>query len=432
MKYRWLSTLLLWGALAACQEEVAVFETSVPADGIIFVPVSGGAVMRYAIPENTDICALRVRYLNDRGEEMMKDGSIYTDSLLLSGFNAPQSEVTVRITVVDHNNVESEPLERTFSTFPSVAYAFADSIKVEDVWDGMMLKANYDGMPAGEMVDVFRVGINPFTKKQDTLYLANCKIARTVNQFVKVDMDKGEEESTIVVKTVDANGYYVRTRVFPGIKNLATEQYPRTNLAVSDPGGYSEERGASNDYQVAGKLGIAYLIDGDLKGEGRLGTGYNFCTYMTKPDAAGSYVVLTLKEPQVIASVRLYAMLHDAENTYPRPVVNMEDYLPSHVKVFGSNDMEQWDELAEFFQPNNSDYQDMWSYHRVIGSLTQENLDRADPMFMTLTCPVVDMKYKHVKVQCLDHFDYSTYNESYRNQRNVFTYQELEVYVQKD
>lgn len=48
MKYKWLSILFLWGAWAACEDDAAVFEASVPAEGITFAPVNGGAVMRYA------------------------------------------------------------------------------------------------------------------------------------------------------------------------------------------------------------------------------------------------------------------------------------------------------------------------------------------------------------------------------------------------
>ncbi len=432
MKYKWLSILFLWGAWAACEDDAAVFDASVPAEGITFVPVSGGAVMRYALPKNTDIYAVRVRYVNEQGEEQMKDGSVYGDSLVLSGFNAPRQEVAARITVVDRNNVESDPRECTLSTLPSAAFAVADSIRVENVWNGLMLKANYEGMPAGEGIDIFRVGINPFTKERDTLFLSNCKVAQRLNQFVQVESE--EDENTIVVKTVDANGYYVRTRVFTGVKILATEPYPRTKLAVSDPGNFSEERGSSDDWSVAGQLGIKYLIDGDVKGYGRLKNRElnDFYTYMTKADSKNSYVVLTLAEPKVIANVRLYAMLRTNSGNLPDPVVNQEDYLPSHVKVFGSNDMEHWDELADFYQPIDSEYENIWSCHSSIGDLTEDNLNRADPVFMTLTCPTDGTEYKYVKVQCLDHFDYSTWNDQFRNFRNIFTYQELEVYVQKD
>ena len=41
MKYKWLSILFLWGAWAACEDDAAVFEASVPAEGITFAPVNG-------------------------------------------------------------------------------------------------------------------------------------------------------------------------------------------------------------------------------------------------------------------------------------------------------------------------------------------------------------------------------------------------------
>ena len=94
--------------------------------------------------------------------------------------------------------------------------------------------------------------------------------------------------------------------------------------------------------------------------------------------------------------------------------------------------MEQWDELSDFYQPIDLGYEDCWVSHSSIGDLTEENLDRANPVFMNLVCPTDGTEYKYVKVQCLAHFDYSTWNDQFRNFRNIFTYQELEVYVQKD
>ena len=44
MKYKWLSILFLWGAWAACEDDAAVFEASVPAEGITFAPVNGDAL----------------------------------------------------------------------------------------------------------------------------------------------------------------------------------------------------------------------------------------------------------------------------------------------------------------------------------------------------------------------------------------------------
>mgnify|MGYP006954139478 CR=1 FL=1 len=44
--YIWLVAWVLWG----CQKEEAYFDVLVPADGLTFSPVEGGAVMHYRLP----------------------------------------------------------------------------------------------------------------------------------------------------------------------------------------------------------------------------------------------------------------------------------------------------------------------------------------------------------------------------------------------
>ena len=43
--YIWLVAWVLWG----CQKEEAYFDVLVPADGLTFSPVEGGAVMHYRV-----------------------------------------------------------------------------------------------------------------------------------------------------------------------------------------------------------------------------------------------------------------------------------------------------------------------------------------------------------------------------------------------
>ena len=93
----------------------------------------------------------------------------------------------------------------------SCPYAFIDSVKVEESWNGLNIVSSYTGKITG-IVDVYRVGINPFSKKLDTLYIRNFTIAAgTVKNFVSIATE--DEESTIVLKTGDGKGNHVRTLV---------------------------------------------------------------------------------------------------------------------------------------------------------------------------------------------------------------------------
>ena len=44
--YIWLAVWSLW----SCQKDEAYFDVLVPADGLTFSPVEGGAVMHYRLP----------------------------------------------------------------------------------------------------------------------------------------------------------------------------------------------------------------------------------------------------------------------------------------------------------------------------------------------------------------------------------------------
>lgn len=421
--------------LAACNDDKDMFDVPVPAETISFQPVSGGAVMRYALPDDTGICAVKVCYRNERDEEVTILGTPYADSVVLTGFDAPRRDVPVRISVTDNNNVESEPIERTFNTLASCPYAFIDSVKVEESWNGLNIVSSYTGKITG-IVDVYRVGINPFSKKLDTLYIRNFTIAAgTVKNFVSIATE--DEESTIVLKTGDGKGNHVRTLVVPGVKNHSTQQYPRQKLSVTDPGEMSYEyKGVADDSPYrASYFGIEYLTDGDLKGKIRKERGKNahYYTYVTKVNGNGSYVQVELEEPQVIASVRLYGVLRDLDAIMSAGDLfagNYIDRLPCKVRVDASDDGERWETIASFEQQKDGNG-DCWGRTTSLGwDVTVETYDKTDPYYAEIVAVISDLKYKYLRVYSLDHF--TTWTFSGDNTGDRISYHELEVYVQKD
>ena len=54
--YIWLVAWVLWG----CQKEEAYFDVLVPADGLTFSPVEGGAVMHYRLPADEKVYSIPV------------------------------------------------------------------------------------------------------------------------------------------------------------------------------------------------------------------------------------------------------------------------------------------------------------------------------------------------------------------------------------
>ena len=78
---------LVIAGLFSCKDDDNIgFDVPVEFQSISFKPVPGGAVMHYVLPDDLDIFGVRARYTNAYGEQLVKDGSYLSDTLLLSGF----------------------------------------------------------------------------------------------------------------------------------------------------------------------------------------------------------------------------------------------------------------------------------------------------------------------------------------------------------
>ena len=432
-----LFVILVLCGFWACKDDEVVFDAPVPEETITFEPAPGGAIMRYTLPENTDICGICARYLDAQGEEVTMVGTVFVDSLVLTGFHAPQVDVPVSISVLDNNNVESTSIERTFSTLASAPYAFMDSVQVVSTWGGVQIEASYTGAVSG-IVDVYRVGTNPFTKEIDTLYVTNFAITvGDMSNFMQIESEG--DETTVVLRSEDGNGNFVRSVIFPGLTQFAIEQYPQEKLAISDPGGYSYEYEGEPDMAHGwfSSVGIQYLIDGDNKGtrcaaeRGEYGSD-RYYTYVTNADACGSYVQLELEEPRVIGTVRVYASLCNySDGSHFN--MNYDDRLPNHIRILASNDpdlpMEEWTEIGEFYQNregNAGNWTDAIPYFGFEAPTLQQ-ISEADPVYAEAVCELGDTEYQYLRVVAVDHF--STWHYVGDNIADYISYHELEVYV---
>ena len=73
--YIWLAVWSLW----SCQKDEAYFDVLVPADGLTFSLVEGGAVMHYRLPADEEVYGIRVRYKDAFGRDMIRTGSYACD-----------------------------------------------------------------------------------------------------------------------------------------------------------------------------------------------------------------------------------------------------------------------------------------------------------------------------------------------------------------
>ncbi len=111
--------MFLIGCLAGCREDDEIgFAVPVEFRKIAFDPIPGGAVMRYRLPDNLDIFGVRARYVNAYGQELIKEGTYLSDTILLDGFTEAQTDVPVSVTFFNNSMQESEPLALAFKTLP--------------------------------------------------------------------------------------------------------------------------------------------------------------------------------------------------------------------------------------------------------------------------------------------------------------------------
>lgn len=165
--YIWLAVWSLW----SCQKDEAYFDVLVPADGLTFSPVEGGAVMHYRLPADEEVYGIRVRYKDAFGRDMIRTGSYACDSLLITGFNEARKGVKAFVTLCNRNDVESEALEVTFDTRDSGPIAFINNLEVVSGWgNGFVLTYNLKEDLKG-MVNLFYVGEDPKTKQPDTHFV---------------------------------------------------------------------------------------------------------------------------------------------------------------------------------------------------------------------------------------------------------------------
>ena len=425
MKNIWLFLCIFF--FIACEDDENYLDVSVPAESISFEPVSGGAIMRYSLPHPTDIYLVQARYTDAQGQEMKVSSSAYLDTLELLGFNAAMTGVPVEVTFLDRNNIESQPMNFTFNTLASAPYAFLDSVQVEPGWNGVTITYSFTGTgDVSGLANVFYVGTNAYTQELDTLFVESFTLANGKNSvFFPVDFEF--DENTVMVRTEDFRGYNARTRVWGGVQSYASEQLPPSEFSLEDPDGWSLE----NDTK---KYGIQYLTDGDLNGMQRLQAGNSsiYYTYITRPGGAdGSYVVVDLQGDRVPASVRLY-QLFDFQDAniyfYDEFNYNYPDRLPCSVKLYGSQDMTNWEELGSYNQDPTTPATNGWGRTYVGPLASIEALNNWGTTYCEIPCKVGETTYRYLKVEVNDTFAMNT--GIFANGAGYVSYQELEVYVE--
>lgn len=390
--------LFVW-ALGGCQDEEVYFDTTMPVENFSFTPIAGGAIMHYKLPSNADILYVNVRYKDVMGQDILVSGSYASDSLILVGFNKAEKNVPARVTLCNHDGVESKPVEVTFDTKDSGPYALFEYLDVKADWNGFVV--TYD-IPetANGLGHILYVGEDPATKQPDTLLISTFVLSKGCDTL-RFKFQQEREYYDIVVRTEDFRGYMVKEKVWTKIKPYIMEKLEPSDFDFLDPLNLSIE---DPDY----KLGKQYLFDGDKKGETVLnmsGLDKTYYTYLAGPQCIDKPLfIIDLKEAKKPVEVRLYAMLYvraysnaTFDDVYGDIWKTMyATKLPSSLTLYASNNMDtgDWVELTHFEQDRQLVYTERWcerandvgeNQDYKIQTLTKLNLE--EPCYLTLRCP---------------------------------------------
>ena len=430
--------ILLLGFLS-CEDDNASFETMMQKENIRFQAMPGGAMMYYKLPSDANVFAINARYTDSRGVDVLKTGGYGGDSIFMNGFTSSRKNVPVSITLVNHRNEESLPINMTFDTQDSAPYAFFETVKVASSWEGFQVTYNTPEEVSG-MVHIFYLGTNPLTRKEDTLLLKSSPIVKGGDTLL-FSLQQPRPKNTVVIRTEDYGGYRVRQEVWKDVNAYFSEKYILTPENFIDVNDLSIE----DDYY---KTGVEYLFDGDLKGIKRKNAWNDdeIYTFLAGPWAYGAPFIIDLKEKKIPAMLRVYGIL----NMYlwwPSDIWN-DAYItkiPCDVVVYGGNELDgdesSWTKIGSYYQDPATSGKDTWAWpctdanwSNIIYKTT--DIEEMDPAYMEISFPAESQtEYRYLKLQINNTYLYQSDDpeELYGvNDLEYITMHELEVYIKKD
>ena len=445
----WILLLLL--GLCACNDDNSVFDVAMDELQLKYTPVAGGAMVHYSLPNNRDIFAMNIRYMNWQGRQVLKTCGYSGDSVLLDGFTKAQ-ETTARVTLVNNRNEESEELEFSFSTQVSAPWSFFEELEVQPYWGGFRLIYKSPAVVTG-MAHVFYLGTNPLTQQADTILINSFPISRG-GDTLSFPVQQYREKNTVIVRTEDFQGYRVRQEIYNDIDAFQTEQWPMT---VDD----FNDNWMSIENPTA-KTGVQYLFDGELVGEARFmaSTTQNpasqpctdvFGTYLAGPNAFNQPIILDLRERKVPAWMRIYCIypmyaITPGPSNWEFELGNVwnstyEDKLPCRMSVYGHAESSDpnasgWVYLGRLNQdPKATVEADRWTY--AWGKIGQyapqsiEELYEKGPIYVDIQFPARYDTYRYLKIIVHETF-WRTGSEINTNENQYISLHELEIHVKKD
>lgn len=431
--------LIIACLFASCSsDEKALFDVDLDELVVSFVPFEGGAYLNYTLPADANIYGIQAKYKDYKGKELLVKGTHSNSQIELFGFNQAETSIPVEISLIDLEGNASETVTRTFSTLSSAAYSVMDQLEVNPHWNGFRVTyPAFEGRAEG-ILNIYYLGINPKTNQEDSLLISSLPFVEDGYVVKYTDLDDSSiEQVTVVVKTEDSRGNFIRTKVFENVEVAHAGQFPSANIGFTGSSVENESK----------KQGSKYLFDGDVRGEQCLANGNSLKDYAYKSETGAEFdsrnvLTLDLQNEHEIAWIRIYSHLSAKipnalyAGNYTTMMLDYQFFYPNHVTLYGTNDAnapeEEWDELSTFYEAATLERKSRWTApafdDQTYFTVAELDLFRATaPNYLQLNCDITGLSYRYLKVKINE-----TYYSGTVGRTGVFGMEELEVYVKPE
>ena len=461
---RILFFFLVIAGIVSCKDDDNIgFDVPVEFPSISFKPVPGGAVMHYVLPDNLDIFGVRARYTNAFGEQLVKDGSYLTDTLLLGGFTEARTAEPVQLSFFNSEMQESAPIEMTFDTEAAAAVALFDSLTVNPFWGGFNVTYKTPKTVDGT-IHVFYIGTNPATQQLDSILMGSYPIAEG-GDTLNFEISQKVDVLNVVVRTDDYEGHRVKMEIYEDIPSLMMDTLAPTDFDFHFTGSVVERP----EYA----LGTSYLFDGNKKGEGFrahiLANEPNmFSTFVAGPEAYGKRFIFDLREPKVPAALLGYVFLNLKVNlpmisTVPQPGEDLTigaiwsgfypSRLPCKANVYGTNENPETVDIADcarlYSLDDNHSYDNWfakswcrntlayWGPGEDYSNATDAEFAEAEPILLRMPCNYTGDKFRYIILVVEDTYNSERWGDEYpegyeENAAEYVSFEEMEVLVKAE
>ena len=122
-------------------KEADVKDTTPPGTvtNVSYKATSGGAILTFDAPNNSDLLYIKAVYTNSLGKEVFKVTSHYSDSIEIDGF-IDENPHQVRLYAVDTNNNQSEATIISVTPLKSFIYTVLESLSMKEDLGGVRIK----------------------------------------------------------------------------------------------------------------------------------------------------------------------------------------------------------------------------------------------------------------------------------------------------